>query len=119
MLLYGEDNGVVCHGEGVLLDTLDDFDESDLGGERVSVVDDWLAVRPVPAIHWYRSQRERGGRGGRGGRDERKGEREKQRKEEGRDNWKTLCVPFHFHSPSHSLQFNVHVYILLQNTHTT
>ena len=37
--------------EGVLLDGVDDVLEEDLGGQRVSVVDDRLVVRPVPTVH--------------------------------------------------------------------
>ncbi len=35
----------------MLLDSLDDINESDLGRERVTVIDDWLVVAAVPTIH--------------------------------------------------------------------
>ena len=37
--------------EGVLVDGLDDVFEEDLGGQGVAVVDDGLAVLPIPAVH--------------------------------------------------------------------
>lgn len=37
--------------EGVLLDGGQDVTELDLGGEGVSVVDDWHPVRTIPAVH--------------------------------------------------------------------
>lgn len=37
--------------KGVLVDGLDDVFEEDLGGERIAVVHDRVAVLPVPAVH--------------------------------------------------------------------
>ncbi len=51
MLLYREDEWIVGRCESMFLDGLDDINESDLGRKRVTVIDDWLVVAAVPAIH--------------------------------------------------------------------
>ena len=50
VVLDRQDDGEGRGDEGRLGDGLDDLPEGDLGGERVAVVDDGLAVVPVPAV---------------------------------------------------------------------
>lgn len=51
VLLDRQNEGEVCHSERMLLDRSKDISELDLRCERVTVVDDWLTVRSVPAVH--------------------------------------------------------------------
>lgn len=39
-----------AHLEGIVSDGPEHIAEEDLGGESVTVVDDWLLVGPVPAV---------------------------------------------------------------------
>ena len=53
--------------EGVVLDCLNDVLEEDLGGTGVAVVDDWLLIVSVPAVHCEGRERAEGGEGTVGG----------------------------------------------------
>lgn len=50
MVLDGEDDRIVGGDEGVVLDALHHVAELDLGGHGVAVVDEGVAVLPVPAV---------------------------------------------------------------------
>ena len=39
------------HGEGMLFDSLDHILKENLGGECVTVIDDGLTIRTIPAVH--------------------------------------------------------------------
>ena len=51
VLLNGEEEWVLGRCEGVVFDHSDDIHELDFGGEGVAVVDDWLTVWAIPAVH--------------------------------------------------------------------
>ena len=51
MLLDRQNEGEVCHSKRMLLDCSKDISELDLRRECVTVVDDWLTIRSVPAVH--------------------------------------------------------------------
>lgn len=53
MILEREDDGVRVHLERAVGDGRDRVLEQDAGGERVAVVDLWLAVLPVPAVQLH------------------------------------------------------------------
>ena len=38
----------------MVIDGLEDIQELDLGGECVAVVDVWVTIWPIPAVHWMR-----------------------------------------------------------------
>lgn len=38
--------------KGIIIDGLHNVLEEDFGGQGVAVVDDWLVVGPVPAVHY-------------------------------------------------------------------
>ena len=54
VLLNRQEEWVLGCCEGVLLDCSDYIHELNFGSKSVAVVDDWLAIRTIPAIHCVR-----------------------------------------------------------------
>lgn len=53
MVLQGQDNGKGRVDEGAFIDDLNDIFEADLGGEGVTMVNDWIPVISVPAVQLH------------------------------------------------------------------
>lgn len=51
MLLYGQDHRVLRGHKGMVFDGLDDVNEPDFGGQCAAVINDGIAIWPLPAVH--------------------------------------------------------------------
>ena len=51
MVLDGENERIVRAVEGVVLACQENVTEDYLGGESITVIDDWLSVTTIPAVN--------------------------------------------------------------------